>query len=65
MLKENVVVSRGTAVDVSCGLVFRLISFNILTNVCGKKLEVVKNGMITKKRCCNTEEDKNLSERTG
>lgn len=38
MLKENVVVSRETAVDMSCGLVFRLILFNILTGVACEKI---------------------------
>lgn len=49
MLKENVMISRETAVDVSSGLVFRLILFNILTNVCEKKLEVFENRMMTKR----------------
>jgi len=45
VLKENVVVSRETAVDVSCGLVFRLILFSILTNaVCEKILRLLKMG---------------------
>lgn len=65
MLKENVMISRETAVDVSSGLVFRLILFNILTNVCEKNLEVFKNRMMTKKRWCNIEEDRDFSERTG
>lgn len=65
MLKENVMISRETAVDVSSGLVFKLILFNILTNVCEKNLEVFKNRMMTKKRWCNTEEDQDFSERTG
>lgn len=30
-----------------------------------KNVEVFKNRMMTKKRCCNTEEDKNFSERPG
>lgn len=38
MLKDNVVVSRETAVDVSCGLVFRFILLNILTNVVCEKI---------------------------